>query len=324
MMATAELGLYNTSGPSLAIAVLITLLAGLTLTPAMLRVLGHHAFWPRKAHRMKEAGIWSAWAAKVVKRPWVAFLIPVIVLVPLAWYGSGLGRDFDLLADLPKDNETAVGLRRSGRALRRGTDAATQRRGSQPRRRRHAGRIDSSAGPRDKAGHPPPRGDVRSFSGSLPDKKTLNVTDQLATVKKSVDDGAMTIDQYLPAPPGPRPATAAPGRRRFRQPPSRRLAVEGRRRIPGADRRGLPRRHPEQRLRTGHRRALAVGDARPAVLGRVIGSSGTTSVNAAGRAGLGPAQGHLPRARHAAGAISPPSSRTRSFFPTSTCRATKA
>ena len=36
MMATAELGLYNTSGPSLAIGVAIALLAGLTLTPAML------------------------------------------------------------------------------------------------------------------------------------------------------------------------------------------------------------------------------------------------------------------------------------------------
>jgi RND superfamily putative drug exporter len=110
MMATAELGLYNTSGPSLAIAVAITLTAGLTLTPALLTLLGHHAFWPRKAHRIKEAGVWSAWAGKVVKRPWVAFLVPVIVLVPLAVYGSGLSRDFDLLADLPKDNPQRAGF----------------------------------------------------------------------------------------------------------------------------------------------------------------------------------------------------------------------
>jgi len=56
MMAFAELGLYNTSGPSIAIGVAIALVAGLTLTPALLTILGHHAFWPRKARRMKESG----------------------------------------------------------------------------------------------------------------------------------------------------------------------------------------------------------------------------------------------------------------------------
>ena len=55
MMAVAELGLYNTSGPSIAIGVAIALLAGLTLTPALLTILGDHAFWPRKARHMKEA-----------------------------------------------------------------------------------------------------------------------------------------------------------------------------------------------------------------------------------------------------------------------------
>ena len=67
MMTAAELGLYNTSGPSIAIGVAIALLAGLTLTPAMLTILGDHAFWPRKARHMKEAGLWHAWAGKVVK-----------------------------------------------------------------------------------------------------------------------------------------------------------------------------------------------------------------------------------------------------------------
>jgi RND superfamily putative drug exporter len=42
----AEFGLYATTGPAMAIAVAITLLAGLTLTPALLAVLGRWAFWP--------------------------------------------------------------------------------------------------------------------------------------------------------------------------------------------------------------------------------------------------------------------------------------
>ncbi len=189
MMATAELGLYNTSGPSLAIAVVIALLAGLTLTPAMLTVLGHHAFWPRKAHRIKEAGIWGAWAGKVVKRPLVAFLVPIIVLVPLAIYGSGLGRDFDLLADLPKDNEQRLGF-----------DVLAEHFG--------AGQMQPlTLVVLDPAGADTPQGitgaeelekrllsiphvaQVRSFLGSLPDRSTLSVVDQLATVRQGVDDG---------------------------------------------------------------------------------------------------------------------------------------
>src|SRR4030042_7022850 len=110
MMAFTELGLYSTPGPSLPIGVAITLLAGLTLIPALLSILGHRTFWPRKARHLKDQGIWPTWAAKVVKRPLVALLVPVVVLVPLAIYGNGLARDFDMLADLPKDDEARMGF----------------------------------------------------------------------------------------------------------------------------------------------------------------------------------------------------------------------
>lgn len=42
----AEFGLFRSTGPALAIAVAVTLVAGLTLTPALLAVLGRRAFWP--------------------------------------------------------------------------------------------------------------------------------------------------------------------------------------------------------------------------------------------------------------------------------------
>jgi RND superfamily putative drug exporter len=195
MMAFAELGLYNTSGPSLAIAVAITLGAGLTLTPALLTILGHYAFWPRKAHRMREAGIWHAWAGKVVKRPVVAFLVPVIVLVPLAIYGSGLGRDFDLLADLPKDNETRVGF-----------DVLAEHFGAgqmQPLNVVVVGAVGSQTSTGLKQAEDlteslqalPHVAQIRSLFASLPDKSTLSVADQLTTVKNGVDDAIATMRQ---------------------------------------------------------------------------------------------------------------------------------
>ena len=45
-MASGRFGLIQTIGPALAITIFITLLAGLTLTPAYLGIFGHYLFWP--------------------------------------------------------------------------------------------------------------------------------------------------------------------------------------------------------------------------------------------------------------------------------------
>ena len=193
MMIFAELGLYNTSGPSIAIGVVIALVAGLTLVPALLTILGHHAFWPRKALPVKERGFWPTWAARVVRRPLVALLVPVVVLVPLAIYGSGLARDFDLLGDLPSKDEARVGFEILAKHLGPGE--------LQP--------LNVVAV--DPAGYDTPQGmaraeklggdiaglanvsAVRSFGGSLPDKSTLSVAAQLTTVAAGVHDGIATL-----------------------------------------------------------------------------------------------------------------------------------
>jgi RND superfamily putative drug exporter len=50
----AEFGMYRTTGPAMALAVVITLAAGLTLTPALLSLLGRWAFWPWRWSRLPE------------------------------------------------------------------------------------------------------------------------------------------------------------------------------------------------------------------------------------------------------------------------------
>jgi len=196
-MTAAELGLYNTSGPSIAIGVAIALLAGLTLTPAMLAVLGDHAFWPRKAQHMKEAGVWHSWAGKVVKRPVIALLVPVIVLVPLAIYGNGLARDFDLLGDLSESNEARQGFDVLAAHVGPGTMqplnvvAIDQDGYDTPAGLAHMQRLqDELAGLEHVTA-------VRSFTGSLPDAKTLSVADQLGVQAEAVEQGAGQLELAL-------------------------------------------------------------------------------------------------------------------------------
>ena len=203
MMAFAELGLYNTTGPAIAVGVAIALLAGLTFTPALLAVLGHYAFWPRRPEHIGGRGLWHVWAGKVIGRPIVALLVPIIILVPLAIYGAGLVRDFDLLGDLPKSDET-----------RQGFDVLAEHFGPGQMQPLNVVAVD-------QAGFDTPQGlanlerlqgllqsvphvtTVRSFTGSLPDKKTLNVADQLATQAEAVRVGITQLQTGLSTGRGP-------------------------------------------------------------------------------------------------------------------------
>ena len=195
MMTVAELGLYNTSGPSLAIGVAIALLAGLTLTPALLTILGHKAFWPRKARHMRDQGVWHNWAGRVVRRPLVTFLVPVIALVPLAIYGAGLKSDFDLLGDLSRKDETRMGFETisahfgAGEMQPLNVVAIDPAGYDTPTGLRRTEQLAAELGRMAHVAR------VRSFTGSLEDKEFLGVAGQLAEVAQGVRDGIAEVEK---------------------------------------------------------------------------------------------------------------------------------
>ena len=65
-LSLAEFGLYQSLGPSLAIGIALMLLAGLTLLPALLAILGRAVFWPSniKPQTVERVGLSGiAWAS---------------------------------------------------------------------------------------------------------------------------------------------------------------------------------------------------------------------------------------------------------------------
>ncbi|OIP95948.1 hypothetical protein AUK40_05555 [Candidatus Wirthbacteria bacterium CG2_30_54_11] len=110
-MSFASLKLFSNTGPVLAIGVSITLVAGLTLTPALLSVLGTFTFWPSHTREpAKHSPLWASLARFVTSKPFLPLGLGLIVLVPLALWGQGLMQSYDMMADLPAKQSSRQGF----------------------------------------------------------------------------------------------------------------------------------------------------------------------------------------------------------------------
>jgi RND superfamily putative drug exporter len=114
-MITADFGVFKTMGPAIGIAIAITLAAGVTLTPALLRVVGENAFWPRRFETIRattdeRAPRWERAAALIRRHPQEILLAGLItLLIPaagLGWYRQS----FDLVSDLPAGADARDGF----------------------------------------------------------------------------------------------------------------------------------------------------------------------------------------------------------------------
>lgn len=107
----ASFGLSRTLGTGLAVCIFVTLLAGLTLTPALLSVMGARLFWPF-GNEVKRAdrGFWHSLARNVSRNAaWVVPLVIVCLLLPYVALPR-MVRSFDVLADIPADLDSAKGF----------------------------------------------------------------------------------------------------------------------------------------------------------------------------------------------------------------------
>ncbi len=93
----STLGLFKSLGPALAIAVATTLLAGLTLIPAIVSLLGTRVFWPSKAWRTEpKAARFAAIGDSLGRHPGRYAIISGGVLAILALFAFGFHPNFDL------------------------------------------------------------------------------------------------------------------------------------------------------------------------------------------------------------------------------------
>ncbi len=114
----------RSTGPTIALALSLALLASLTLAPALMSALGGRLFWPwRGPPRPKvslaeseelpipDEGFWGRVADFVVASPALILGVCLVVLVPLAVVGAMSRSNHNQLDDLPQDSPGVLGAR---------------------------------------------------------------------------------------------------------------------------------------------------------------------------------------------------------------------
>lgn len=131
MMAFAGFGKFRYSGPVIGLCLAFTLLACLTLAPAMLRACGSLVFWPfglspraapigtiSRRQRGYAPGdksswefFWNALARIIVAYPGRVLILALLVMMPLALFGLGSGNHvtYDILSSLSPDSPSRQG-----------------------------------------------------------------------------------------------------------------------------------------------------------------------------------------------------------------------
>jgi RND superfamily putative drug exporter len=113
-MGCAEFAKIRCAGPAIALSLGVVLLASLTLTPALLHLLGQAVFWPHagpQAHANQPRRDAWAWVSRqVMARPAAIWGGAVLLLLPLALLGARLTPDHSPLSALSPGAESVRGL----------------------------------------------------------------------------------------------------------------------------------------------------------------------------------------------------------------------
>ena len=113
MMGWAEFGKFAYSGPAIAVCIAVTLMACLTLVPALLATqLGAAVGTKEKATKLR---IWHRLANVILRCPGSILIGSMLLATPLAWLGSTVPVTYDLLGELDPQRTS----RRGTKLLRR-------------------------------------------------------------------------------------------------------------------------------------------------------------------------------------------------------------
>ena len=111
LMGTTRFKLFSSTGPSVALGLVVTLAASLSMTPALLVLL---AKWRPKSFQgitRSSSGFWDRFAHRILRRPILSWSIGLALMIPFAWLGTRTTFTNDTLKEMPSDTASALALR---------------------------------------------------------------------------------------------------------------------------------------------------------------------------------------------------------------------
>ena len=108
----SSLSVFRSIGPALAIAVTVTVLAALTLVPAIVSLIGTRVFWPSKAWRREpKSAHFGAIGTALAARPALFAVTSGLILAILSLFAFGFKPTFDLASTgAPSSAESTIAL----------------------------------------------------------------------------------------------------------------------------------------------------------------------------------------------------------------------
>jgi len=111
-MAFAQFSVFRVVGPCLATGLLVTVCASLTFAPAFLRLLGPWVFWPALYNQRRAySTFWRRIGNLVVKFPVATLAAALLILAPLAFWGTKATPSYDIVSELPESKPSVVAYR---------------------------------------------------------------------------------------------------------------------------------------------------------------------------------------------------------------------
>ena len=114
MLCFAQYRIFKTTGPAVAIALAVALLASLTLVPALLALLGNALLWPRIAILQVRSRLWPRIGDIVTTRPLLVLLVTIAVMAYPVYRGATLTWVYDTLASIQARYTDGIGNAAAG------------------------------------------------------------------------------------------------------------------------------------------------------------------------------------------------------------------
>ena len=106
----AEFGLFRTTGPIVALGLAVGLMAALSLTPAMLAVLGPRLNWPQTVDvgESRSRRFWDRRARMICRRPGLILAVALAALAVPAVFSARTRVSYDVFQELPPHTRSRV------------------------------------------------------------------------------------------------------------------------------------------------------------------------------------------------------------------------